>query len=787
MPGWLRVSASRRPRGPPTRWRSGPTERGVARRQSILRPRLAAYRPVGVAAGARGSDAWGVGRADLPRCPRASTSSTTATAVRCRTLPLPRGQGRRAHRRVGAGPARAARGRARGRWTPRTTGATAMTQLVASVQPSASRSSAATAPSSCGAGRPAVLGALDRRPRRHRARAARPDGDRPQGRTSLDTWQPSKEGHLLAYQLSGRHRGVGPARHGRRDRRGRRRSHRPRALLPSRVAAGCCGVLRTPVRPVARAGDEVQFTAASTCTASAPTRAPTSRSSGPAGRSRRTSASGLDGRPVAAAVEPGGHRAAQRPVARRPHAPRRWSRRVPRRAGRRRRNTGAHLSFRATDACWCTPTATPAPRARARPRRPRLRELDRARARGRRGGARGLRVPRRSRARGARARRLVDAPRRRRASLHDADDRRAHRRAPAPGRRHLGGLRRAPRRRPGRLVRLPTSRPRCTSTPTTRAPARSRSTRRRPARSGARDPLADGEYTSKDGTVVRMFVLSKDAEPDRPRPTILYGYGGFGISMTPGLLSSMLAWVEAGGVYAIAACAAAARRARVAPRRDARLEAERLRRLHAAAEWLEREGWTTRDQLASTAAATAACSSAPRHAAPGPLRRRHVHRAAARHGALRRVRARTVLDRRVRRPEVPEELDWLLGYSPYHNAREGRGLPATLFVVFDNDTRTDPMHGRKLCAAVQRDAGTRRCSSAPTETTSATGAKPRSPWRSRPDMLAFAARWTGLTLNRSGACLRDRSARKRGARGRRRHPGTRWCSPGWRRTCSPSS
>ena len=59
-------------------------------------------------------------------------------------------------------------------------------------------------------------------------------------------------------------------------------------------------------------------------------------------------------------------------------------------------------------------------------------------------------------------------------------------------------------------------------------------------------------YTSRDGTLVRMFVVSPTAAPDRPRPTTLYGYGGFNIPMTPGFSAGILAWVEAGGVYAIA-------------------------------------------------------------------------------------------------------------------------------------------------------------------------------------------------------------------------------------------
>ena len=49
----------------------------------------------------------------------------------------------------------------------------------------------------------------------------------------------------------------------------------------------------------------------------------------------------------------------------------------------------------------------------------------------------------------------------------------------------------------------------------------------------------------------------------------------------------------------------------------------------------------------------------------------------------------------------PEELGWLLGYSPYHRVRDGVAYPAVLFTVFTNDTRVDPLHGYKMCAALQ--------------------------------------------------------------------------------------
>jgi prolyl oligopeptidase len=97
--------------------------------------------------------------------------------------------------------------------------------------------------------------------------------------------------------------------------------------------------------------------------------------------------------------------------------------------------------------------------------------------------------------------------------------------------------------------------------------------------------------------------------------------------------------------------------------------------------------------------------------------------------------------------EVPEELDWLLAYSPYHHVRAGVDYPATLFTVFDGDTRVDPLHARKMCAALQRATTGERPVLLRREKDVGHGA--RSLTRTialSADTLAFAARWTGLDL-----------------------------------------
>ena len=110
----------------------------------------------------------------------------------------------------------------------------------------------------------------------------------------------------------------------------------------------------------------------------------------------------------------------------------------------------------------------------------------------------------------------------------------------------------------------------------------------------------------------------------------------------------------------------------------------------------------------STAAATAACSSAPRSPSARTLYAAVVcSRAAARHGPLRAVRPRPHLERRVRHGRRPGRAGLAAGYSPYHRVARAPRYPAVLFTVFDGDTRVDPLHARKLCAALQHATASR--------------------------------------------------------------------------------
>ena len=210
-------------------------------------------------------------------------------------------------------------------------------------------------------------------------------------------------------------------------------------------------------------------------------------------------------------------------------------------------------------------------------------------------------------------------------------------------------------------------------------------------------------YRSSDGTEVRMFVTSRaDAAPGA-RPTILYGYGGFGVPLTPAYAATILAWVEAGGVYAVANLRGGSEEGEAWHRDGMRDKKQNVfDDFHAAAEWLIDHDVTTADRLVISGGSNggllvgAALTQRPDLYAgvicAAPLLDMVRYE---KHGL-----GPTWSDE-YGSAAVAEELEWLLGYSPYHHVREGTAYPAVIFTVFDGDTRVDPSHGRKMAAALQ--------------------------------------------------------------------------------------
>ncbi|MDQ2728494.1 MAG: prolyl oligopeptidase family serine peptidase [Actinomycetota bacterium] len=212
-------------------------------------------------------------------------------------------------------------------------------------------------------------------------------------------------------------------------------------------------------------------------------------------------------------------------------------------------------------------------------------------------------------------------------------------------------------------------------------------------------------YRSADGTEVRLTVIAAGAEGPAggPRPTVLYGYGGFGVPMTPAYSSTILGWVAAGGVWAVANLRGGSEEGESWHRAGMRENKERVfEDFEAAGEWLVAQGWTAPGMLGILGG-----SNGGLLVGAAVTRRPDLWRAA--------VCSAPLLDM-VRYEQFglgatwsdefgtasdPTELAWLLGYSPYHHVTAGVVYPAVLFTVFDSDTRVDPLHARKMTAALQ--------------------------------------------------------------------------------------
>jgi prolyl oligopeptidase len=254
---------------------------------------------------------------------------------------------------------------------------------------------------------------------------------------------------------------------------------------------------------------------------------------------------------------------------------------------------------------------------------------------------------------------------------------------------------------------------------------------------------------SADGTPVRVVVLARPNNDGQPRPTILYGYGGFGFSLTPTYSSYLLAWIEAGGVFAMAQLRGGGEEG-ADWHRAGMLESKQnvFDDVVAVAERLVDDGWTTPGKLGICgesnggllvgAAITqrpdlfaAAVCSAP---VLDMVRYERFGLGASWRGEFGSA-------------EDPAQLSWLLGYSPYHRVRARVDYPAVLFTSFGGDTRVDPSHARKMCAALQwATSGERPILLRHEDGVGHAGSGAGRAVALAADMLAFFAVHTGLDL-----------------------------------------
>ncbi len=212
------------------------------------------------------------------------------------------------------------------------------------------------------------------------------------------------------------------------------------------------------------------------------------------------------------------------------------------------------------------------------------------------------------------------------------------------------------------------------------------------------------EYASKDGTPVTMFIAHrKGLEPGGDAPTILYGYGGFGVSMTPTFSPTLVQWFEDGGVYAVPNLRGGAEYG------DSWHEAGTLGQKQnvfddfiAAAEWLQDNGYTNRERLAIAGGSNGGLLTG------AALTQRPDLFAAVFIGVplLDMLRFQHFLMARYWVPEYgsaedPAQFEWLRAYSPYHQVKDGVPYPAVLLTAGENDSRVHAMHARKMAARLQ--------------------------------------------------------------------------------------
>ncbi len=211
-------------------------------------------------------------------------------------------------------------------------------------------------------------------------------------------------------------------------------------------------------------------------------------------------------------------------------------------------------------------------------------------------------------------------------------------------------------------------------------------------------------YPSKDGTKVSMFIIHKKGlELDGDNPTILYGYGGFNISMTPGFSATLFPWFEDGGVYAVANLrgggeyGSAWHKAGMMERKQNTFDD-----CIAAAEWLIDNGYTNPDRLG-----VAGGSNGGLLTGAMITQRPDLFAAVECHvPLLDMLTYQNFLMARYWVPEYgssedAEQFETLLAYSPYQNIEKGVEYPAMFLTAGENDTRVHAYHARKMAAALQ--------------------------------------------------------------------------------------
>jgi|CXWL01.1.fsa_nt_gi prolyl oligopeptidase len=211
-------------------------------------------------------------------------------------------------------------------------------------------------------------------------------------------------------------------------------------------------------------------------------------------------------------------------------------------------------------------------------------------------------------------------------------------------------------------------------------------------------------FTSKDGTKIPMFlVYRKDLQKNGNNPTMLYGYGGFDISLRPVYTTNPIPLIKRGGIYAVVNLRGGGEFGREWHEAGMKKHKQNVfDDFIAAAEYLISEKYTSKEKLAimggSNGGLLVSTVETQRpdlvqavvcRVPVADMLRYHLH-----HGGRHWIPD-------FGDPDNADMFAYLLGYSPYHNVKDGEKYPATLIMTSDGDDRVHPLHAYKLAARLQ--------------------------------------------------------------------------------------